>query len=263
MSALQLVEHGSPKPLRSLTIDRLCRPSRQPTLISLFSGCGGAALGACMAGFEVRVFVEWDKHACATLARNFCDRRQARRLGIKQRRVPAILQADITKLPTAEILKAADLEIGEADCLEGGFPCQGFSTMNSRADRSDHTKDKRNLLYKELIRVIREALPRHFMLENVPGLVSMEKGAVIKMICEELAACGFNVQWDILNAADFGVPQNRRRVFFLGDRVDVMTIKRSRLGLHMGAVVGRIRHPEWFIKKYPNLFRVAPKVQAA
>jgi len=67
--------------------------------------------------------------------------------------------------------------------------------------------DPRNVLYKECVRVIREALPRSFMLENVPGLVSMAKGAIIKQICEDLAVCGYDVNWDILNAADTACPK--------------------------------------------------------
>ena len=75
----------------------------------------------------------------------------------------------------------------------------------------------------ECVRVIREALPRAFMLENVPGLVSMAKGAIIKQVCEDLAACGYDVSWEILNAADYGVPQNRKRVILVGTRNDAMT----------------------------------------
>lgn len=217
----------------------------KPTLISLFSGCGGAALGFWQAGFEVRVFVENNRDCCDTLHRNWIDPRGM----CKQKRKPAILSKDITKLQTRKILEAAGLKVGEADSLEGGFPCQGFSIANSKR----RTNDPRNVLYKQCVRIIRQALPKTFMLENVPGLVSMERGAIIRMIGLDLARCGYAVNWDVLNAADYGVPQNRRRVIFIGKRVDIMRcdFKTGRIGLHMGAS-GSISTPAWFEKRYPK-----------
>src|SRR3990167_3704312 len=113
---------------------------KEHTAISLFSGCGGAALGLAQAGFEIRVFVEWEKNACSTLRRNWLDTEMGKRT-VKfktQKRDPVILQADITKLSTEEILKAGDLRVVEATLLEGGFPCQGFSTASSIRDVNDY-----------------------------------------------------------------------------------------------------------------------------
>lgn len=223
---------------------------RKPTLISLFSGCGGAALGFWQAGFEVRCFVERDRDCCDTLHRNWIDPRGM----CKQKRKPVILSGDITKLPTRKLLKAAGLQVGEADSLEGGFPCQGFSTSNSKR----HVDDERNILYLQCVRIIRQALPKTFMLENVPGLVSIDRGATIRRICTDLAECGYHLQWDIINAADYGVPQNRKRVIFLAKRVDVMRadFETGRIALFMG-VGGSVEHPEWFEKKYPQQRRRA------
>lgn len=115
----------------------------------------------------------------------------------------------------------------------------------------------RNKLYKECVRIIREALPRAFCFENVPGLASMDQGRVIKQICEDFAASGFNLTWDILNAADYGVPQNRKRVFFIGHRLDTLAMDAENADqtprLYMGAFAGTIQYPEWFAKKYPAL----------
>lgn len=259
-------------PVRSVTFDKFALERETMTCISLFTGAGGAALGVRQAGFEIRVMVEWEKAACETLRYNWVDRpddwraqlaaeekayrrlrNPARRLRETphfwwQERPPAILNVDITKTSTKAILRAAGLKVGEASLLEGGFPCQGFSMAGARV-----IDDPRNALYKECVRVLREALPRAYMLENVPGLVSMAKGAVIRQICEDLAAAGYSVQWDILDAADFGVPQRRKRVFITGARQDVMTydFKRGVPQLHMGALTGTITHPEWFTKKYP------------
>ena len=304
---MKLVEHGSDEPLRRVPISKL--GNEKSTCISLFTGCGGAALGVRGAGFEVRVMVEWDKSAVSTLKANWTkaghdawideriaqirafetlypnghrgnyekgekwagpnrkherealiatlEKRKASGWGRKgqkgswwQKREPAIMSVDITKTTTAEILAAAELEVGEASLLEGGFPCQGFSIAGSRV-----IDDPRNALYRECVRVIREALPRAFMLENVPGLVSMAKGAIIKQICEDLAACGYDVSWEILNAADYGVPQNRKRVILVGTRNDVLSATEERIGLHMGAVVGEIAYPSWFTARYRELFQ--------
>jgi DNA (cytosine-5)-methyltransferase 1 len=161
-------------------------------------------------------------------------------------REPAILQEDITKLSMKKILEADGLDVGEATVVSGGPPCQGFSTVGMRM-----IDDPRNQLIKEFVRVVREALPQMFIMENVPGLVLMAKGEIMKQICEEFANCGYDISWDILNAADYGVPQNRRRVFVFGQRVDVMNITgESRAQLYMGANPGEINHPKSFRKKY-------------
>lgn len=237
------------QPARFLRRVPLRRRRGAPKLISIFSGCGGAALGMRQAGFEVRVFVEFDRACCQTLALNWIKPRRGEggRRSWHQRRDPAILQADITKLTTAEILRAAALEVGEADCLEGGFPCQGFSTAGRRI-----IGDPRNRLYRECVRVIAEALPKTFFLENVPGLVSMASGAIMRQICADFAGVGYDLSWDILNAADYGVPQRRRRVIFLGRRVDGLVFPaRGRPRVYLGCAAGAVQHPKWFEEKYP------------
>ncbi len=254
MSTTQTVPAQSPRFLYSIDERELRRRRRRaPTLISLFSGCGGCALGMRQAGFEVRVFVERDKSACRTLELNWIKPRGKKgRRPWHQARDPAILSDDITQLSTARILEAAELDVGEADALEGGFPCQGFSTAGKRM-----IDDPRNQLYKECVRVIREALPRMFVLENVPGLVSMARGRIMRQICQDLAFAGYDLHWDILDAADYGVPQRRRRVFFIGKRVDALTTNGKRIALIMGAQAGVVCHPEWFEKKFPKRRRAA------
>ncbi len=220
--------------------------------ISLFSGCGGFDLGFHHAGLTTKVMVEWNKDACATLRANFTKE------GLKDRfpnpndcpgysgQDPVILERDITTLPTEEILRAGGFEVGEPFFVIGGPPCQGFSTAGQRM-----IDDPRNKLYKEFVRVVGEALPMTFIFENVKGLVSMVKGAIIKQICEDFAKCGYDVAWDVLDAADYGVPQHRKRVFLFGKRNDVMVFKEDeRVEVHLGGVPGPITHPEFFLKKY-------------
>ena len=100
------------------------------------------------------------------------------------------------------------------------FRFQSSSTANGKL----YIDDSRNRLYKEFVQVLREALPQAFCFENVPGLANMDDSRVIKQVCEDFAAFGYNLTWEFLNAADFGVTQRRKRVFFIGRRNDAMTV---------------------------------------
>ncbi len=251
--------------LRTEDIDQIKTGRSKPTHISLFTGCGGFDIGFSLAGFESRVMVEWDKFCCKTLRANWFWEGLRRRKNLDgtpqwetiedmkkdinhyQDREPAILERDITKLTTEEILKAADLKVGEATIISGGPPCQGFS--HARGKR--YIDDPRNVLFKEFVRIVREAVPMWFIFENVPGLVSMANGDIIKQICEDFAGCGYDIKWEILNAADYGVPQNRKRVFIIGKRIDVIYLpEEGNPQLHMGAIPGKIDHPKSFREKH-------------
>lgn len=256
------------------------------THISLFTGIGGFDIGFARAGIKTRAMVEWDKDCCKTLRVNFhWEKLRERRHGhyinkdgtpigkegaingkvkwieddlvwknktemkkdIKWYHTPepVILERDITKLTTKEILESARLQVGECSIISGGFPCQGFSLAGRRVK-----EDPRNFLYKEFVRVVDEAKPAMFIGENVPGIVSMGKGEVMQQICEDFANCGYDITWDILNAADYGVPQHRLRVILIGQRIDLMRFDgKNRPSLHIGAMPGEIRHPYLFYER--------------
>jgi DNA (cytosine-5)-methyltransferase 1 len=231
---------------------------KEPTVISLFSGAGGMDVGFAEAGFKIRVMIEKHPDPCKTLRANFHWEELKKRNVWKNKEEmkkdipwyhepePVILQRDITKLTTKEILEAGNLGIGEAIVVTGGPPCQGFSTAGKRI-----LEVPRNQLLQEYVRVVRDALPRSFIMENVPGMVSMAKGQIIKGICEELSYAGYEITWKILNAADYGVPQNRKRVIIIGKRVDLLRFpEKGNPQLHMGVFPGGIYHPKWFLKKY-------------
>ena len=255
------------------------------THISLFTGIGGFDIGFAKAGIKTRAMIEWDKSCCETLRHNFLweylrERRHGHyvnkdgtplkgpaytgkskwvedklvwknkkemRKDIKWYHTPepVIIEKDIRKTTTKEILEAARLQIGECSIISGGFPCQGFSLAGERV-----REDLRNFLYKEFVRVVDEAKPVFIIGENVPGIVSMGKGEVIQQICEDFANCGYDITWDILNAADYGVPQHRLRVFLIGKRIDLMRFDgKNRPSLHIGAMPGEIRHPYLFYER--------------
>jgi len=180
-------------------------------IISLFSGAGGMDLGFQKAGHEIIWVNDNDQDSCDTYERNFKH-----------------------KPFCSDIEKVNSKDIPEGDVVIGGFPCQGFSVANPYRK----IEDKRNKLYLELLRVIKDKKPKYFIAENVTGLCSIggyesngdkknHLGKVLKVILEELIKAiplGYYVEFKILNSADYGVPQMRRRVIILGTRKDVTPI---------------------------------------
>jgi len=163
------------------------------TVVSLFSGCGGLDLGFINNGFKVIWANDILPDAVETYKKNIGNE---------------IILGDITKIPSSEIPDNFDV-------LLGGFPCQGFSVANIKRSM----QDERNFLYKEMLRIIKDKKPKYFVAENVKGLLSMHKGEVFKMIVNDFKSIGYEVNSKLLMASDYGVPQNRERVFIIGNRV--------------------------------------------
>lgn len=163
-------------------------------VISLFAGAGGMDLGFVQAGYEI----VWAND-------NWSEAVETYKLNLGNH----IICRDVADIDTESI--------PSADLLIGGFPCQGFSVAN----RNRHAGDERNKLYLQLLRVLRAKQPRLFLAENVKGILSLEGGEVFKLILQDFESAGYLVQHAVLNAADYGVPQRRERVFFLGVRKDL------------------------------------------
>ena len=214
--------------------------SDPPTHVSLFSGIGGFDLGFAQAGFENLVAVERDQDAADTYRANLINDYE----NYNQENPPVLMERDIQNVATWEILEAAGVGVGQITTITGGPPCQGFSHLNT--DRGD---DPRNELYLEMVRVVNQAKPVMFVMENVPGLATMHDGDAIRQVCEDFQQAGYHVKWRKLNAVNFGVPQQRERIFVLGKRVDVAGLAESGPQYHMAAKPGRIEHPEWFRAK--------------
>lgn len=118
-----------------------------------------------------------------------------------------------------DIREISSNDIADCDAIVGGFPCQGFSVANWTRT----VGDERNSLYREMVRVIRDKMPIFFVVENVKGIVSLGKGAVLKKIISDFQSTGYTTRWSILNCADYGVPQKRMRFVMLGIRNDIFT----------------------------------------
>lgn len=153
--------------------------------VSIFSGGGGMDLGLKKAGIRILLANDIDERACETYEKN---------LGLKP------ICGDIKrikKFPRADILVACN-------------PCQGFSKIGLRQEN-----DPRNLLYKEIFRCLKQVKPKFVVVENVKGLIQLYQGKFFKRILNNFRRCGYDVKWQLLNAKDFGVPQNRERVFIV------------------------------------------------
>lgn len=163
-------------------------------IVSLFSGCGGLDLGLINAGHKIIWANDIDPDSVATYTKNIN--------------------------PHAILSPIEDVEsstVPDCDVVTGGFPCQGFSQANLLR----FEKDKRNRLYMEFLRVVRDKKPAYFLAENVRGILSLAKGKVIKKIEADFSSVGYRVQKQLFNVADYGIPQNRWRVIIAGTRKDL------------------------------------------
>ncbi len=168
--------------------------------IDLFSGAGGLSAGFEQAGFRIVAANDLDEHAAATFQLNHPG-------------VP-FLHGPIGGIGADELLRTTGLRRGELDALLGGPPCQGFSVYNHQ--RGMH--DERSGLFREYLRMVDGLMPRFVVIENVTGITSVGGGSAPAEIKTRLSELGYHVEARVLKAEEFGVPQERRRIFFLGAR---------------------------------------------
>jgi DNA (cytosine-5)-methyltransferase 1 len=181
----------------------------QGVAISLFSGAGGLDLGVEAAGYRVAAAVEVDDDAADTMEKNF-----------KHLASPVIRQ-DIFELPTRELLRAAGLRGRERpDVLVGGPPCTPFSKSGFWLEWKRAGLDPDASLLQAYTRVLAEARPRAFIVENVYALTYRNKASrpAFERLTKEIIEAGYDYSWRVLNAADYGVPQLRPRLFIVGAR---------------------------------------------
>ena len=169
--------------------------------IDLFAGCGGLSKGFMDAGFDVILGVDNEQSALNTFELN-----HKGSIG---------LNADLSKQETFDTIK--ELVRGkEIDVVIAGPPCQGFSLTGPR-----NFDDPRNKLYLAVIEIVRQYQPKGFIIENVPGMATMYDGQIKDEVLKRFRMMGYNVDCKILLAADYGVPQMRRRLIFMGIRSDI------------------------------------------
>lgn len=197
-------------------------------VISLFSGGGGLDLGLEAAGFQTHFENDIDPYSCSTLEMG---RIAAANRGLSIFSKSVVIAADVKSLDGSYVLESSRLKKGEVSLLAGGPPCQAFSVFGNRKGREDH----RGQLVYEYFRILSQIAPEAFLFENVYGLLTVEKGAVFKMACEQLREPRKGLRYELsvlrLNAANYGVPQFRDRIFIIGSRegktikeIDALTV---------------------------------------
>jgi len=163
-------------------------------IVSLFSGAGGLDLGMILSGHSIIWAIDNDEDAVSTYKRNIGNH---------------IICQDIEEVQINDI--------PDCDVVVGGFPCQGFSIANTRRS----VEDKRNILYTYFHSIVVGKRPKYFLAENVKGMLSLEKGAIMKQIVKDFSTAGYYVKYKLFNLADYGIPQSRQRVIIVGRRIDI------------------------------------------
>lgn len=166
------------------------------SVIDLFCGCGGLSKGFEMAGFDITLGVDFNQPALDTYAFNH--------------KSSKALFGDLSKPETFNTIDSL-LSGKQVDVVIGGPPCQGFSLTGPR-----NFDDERNKLYLAMIETVKRYHPKAFMIENVPGMANLYNGQVKDEIIRRFTKMGYSVSWKILCAADYGVPQIRKRLVFVG-----------------------------------------------
>lgn len=178
-------------------IERIDMTKTNYNIIDLFCGCGGFSKGFEQAGFNVKLGVDMWKDATVTYQHNFPD--------------ADIINEDITNVSGEQILQKLNLNAEDIDVIIGGPPCQGFSVSGKRMK-----DDPRNQLYKSFVEIVEYVKPKIFVMENVPGLIRLFGGKVKEEVIYDFSSLGYEVSCETLSADNYGVPQQRKRVFFVG-----------------------------------------------
>lgn len=175
--------------------------AKRPTCIDLFAGAGGLAEGFRQAGFAILSGTDADPFAAQTFSLNFPE--------------ASFFLCPVSALTGEELLRDAGLRPGQLDCLIGGPPCTAFSYNNHQRS----TTHVRAGLFRDYLRIVGVLRPKCLVMENVPGILTIGDGAIVEEIYGALAELGYECEARILYAEDYGVPQERRRVFFIATRL--------------------------------------------
>ncbi len=175
--------------------------SNQPSVVDLFCGAGGLSEGFQQAGYRVLLGSDIDQVYGKTF--------------LASHKNAQFIASPIQELKAEDILRACDLRKGELEVLVGGPPCQGYSVYNH--GRGEH--DPRAGLFRDYLRLVKDLSPKWLVMENVTGLLSISHGELIKKIVHDIEELGYKVSWSVLRSEDYGVPQERRRVVFLANRI--------------------------------------------
>ncbi len=172
------------------------------SVIELFAGAGGLALGLEQAGFNTKIVVDINKWATKTL--------------LKNRPNWNVVHEDITKISKNGIKKYLK-DNQEIDLLSGGYPCQSFSYAGKKLG----LEDTRGTLFSDFAKILKEVKPKIFLAENVKGLTTHDKGKTLQVMLDVFEEVGYHINYKVLNSLDYGVAQKRQRILIIGTRKDI------------------------------------------
>src|SRR5208337_2489750 len=197
--------------MSELLLDRIMKKNttKTPLALSLFSGAGGMDIGIMKGGFSIIACIELDPHCCETL----------RAAAAREGRDTKVIENDIRQVDPKELMSQLKLRAGQLDLLCGGPPCQAFSQIG----KQEALADERGLLLFQMARFAAIFKPKAILIEQVKGLLTAKdeignKGKVFEMVLTELEQLGYVPKWKVINAADYGVAQLRKRVFVVATR---------------------------------------------
>jgi len=200
--------------------------SDAPSAVDLFAGCGGLTVGLKRAGFRVLGAIELDSVAAETYRLNHSD--------------VTLCEADIQRVSAKAFREELGLDKGELDLLAGCPPCQGFSTLRTR-NGGRRNRDPRNKLISEMLRFVDEFEPKAIMMENVPRL---QEHTLFKDLCKALRSRGYKLNFDVKDAAQYGVPQRRRRLILIGSKTSTIPLADpSAASLTVRSAIGALPRP--------------------
>lgn len=180
------------------------KPNKEFTVVELFAGAGGLALGLEQAGFTTKGLVELDRFACKTLNKN--------------RPHWNVIEEDIITVSEQNINSYVDIPVGKLDLLSGGFPCQTFSYAGNKLGLND----ARGTMFFYYAQILMQLLPKTFLVENVRGLVNHDNGRTLTLMLKVFSEIGYTVKWHVLKSLDYDVAQKRERIVLIGVRNDLM-----------------------------------------
>ncbi len=216
---------------------------KKPTFIDLFAGAGGMSEGFIRSGFEPIAHVEMNKEACDTLRTrtSFHYLKNENRIDeyydylrgafsketlwkkVPKNLIDSVINKEISEKSLPEIFDQIDIELqgNDVDLIIGGPPCQAYSIAGRARDPKGMKEDPRNHLYKHYVEFLKKYKPKMFVFENVPGILSANNGKYLDMIFEAVNDAGYDLDKKILNAKNFSVLQDRKRVIIIGWRKEL------------------------------------------
>ena len=241
IKVIRVKEHELKKDANNVldSIEKKLPPDNRPRVLDLFAGAGGLSEGFIRAGCNMIGHIEMDENACSTLVTRMIYHALLKRGAMQeykqyvlgkitretliekyglQKERDSVICSTINESSYKDLIEQIRLRLGdeELDMIVGGPPCQAYSCIGRARDDRNMKWDRRKFLYRYYVGFLKAFKPKIFVFENVPGLISSGDGKYLKDMCRLMKNVGYDTAYEVLNAAHFGIPQNRNRVILVG-----------------------------------------------